>query len=116
MFRLARDLGKAAARLRRPNGAPLKFALNDPKTNRQKWHHPGQSLTNTLILSTPAPAPFFIVGSGRSASTLLRMMLASHSRIRRIPPETWYLIPLLEELPVDCLLDAAQVEERAATS
>jgi hypothetical protein len=33
-------------------------------------------------------APFFIVGSGRSGSTLLRMMLASHSRIT-IPPETW---------------------------
>jgi len=32
-------------------------------------------------------APFFIVGSGRSRSTLLRLMLCAHSRLA-IPPET----------------------------
>ncbi|HEX3754219.1 MAG TPA: sulfotransferase [Rhizomicrobium sp.] len=44
-------------------------------------------------------APFFIVGSGRSGSTWLRMMLASHSRLA-IPPETWFLnrMPDLLEL------------------
>ena len=41
-------------------------------------------------------APFFIVGSGRSGSTLLRLILASHSRIC-IPPETWFLVPLLDK-------------------
>lgn len=45
-------------------------------------------------------APFFIIGSSRSGSTLLRLMLASHSRIA-IPSETWYLIALLEEFPGD---------------
>jgi hypothetical protein len=45
-------------------------------------------------------APFFIVGSSRSGSTLLRLMLASHSRIA-IPSETWYLTALLEEFPFD---------------
>lgn len=44
--------------------------------------------------------PFFIVGSSRSGSTLLRLMLASHSRIA-IPSETWYLIALLETFPFD---------------
>ena len=56
-----------------------------------------------------APAPFFIVGSGRSGSTLLRVMLASHSRLA-IPPETWYLIPLLERFGVDQRLNADEVE------
>lgn len=55
-------------------------------------------------------APFFIVGSGRSGSTLLRLMLASHSRIA-IPSETWYLIALLEEFPFDRVL---QENETAA--
>lgn len=45
-------------------------------------------------------APFFIVGSSRSGSTLLRLMLASHSRIA-IPSETRYLIPLLEAFPCE---------------
>jgi Sulfotransferase family len=44
-------------------------------------------------------APFFIVGSGRSGSTLLRMILASHSRLA-IPPETRFLEPLVNQLPV----------------
>lgn len=44
-----------------------------------------------------AEAPFFIVGSGRSGSTLLRAILASHSRLM-IPPETWYLLPLIDQL------------------
>ena len=52
-------------------------------------------------------APFFIVGSGRSGSTLLRLMLASHSRIA-IPPETWYLTALLAEFPLDRLLQEAE--------
>jgi hypothetical protein len=54
-------------------------------------------------------APFFIVGSGRSGSTLLRMMLASHSRLT-IPPETWYLIPLLQPISVDRPVTADEVE------
>jgi hypothetical protein len=56
-----------------------------------------------------ATAPFFIVGSGRSGSTLLRMMLASHSRLT-IPPETWYLIPLLRRFSIDRPLNADEVE------
>lgn len=54
-------------------------------------------------------APFFIVGSGRSGSTLLRMMLASHSRLT-IPPETWYLIPLLQQFRIDRELNASEIE------
>jgi hypothetical protein len=54
-------------------------------------------------------ASFFIVGSGRSGTTLLRMILASHSRIT-IPPETWFLLPLLRRLEPGEPLSAAQVE------
>jgi hypothetical protein len=39
-------------------------------------------------------------------------MLASHSRIS-IPPETWYLIPLLEQLPSDRPLTPAETERAA---
>ena len=58
-----------------------------------------------------APTPFFVIGAGRSGSTLLRLMLASHSHIC-IPPETWYLIPLLkrfttEEVLTPTALDSA---------
>jgi hypothetical protein len=45
-------------------------------------------------------APFFIVGSGRSGSTLLRVIMASHSRLS-IPPETWYLLRLPDTLSFD---------------
>lgn len=54
-------------------------------------------------------APFFIVGSGRSGTTLLRMILSSHSRLS-IPPETYYLAPLLAQFPVDRALSTAEVE------
>lgn len=58
-------------------------------------------------------APFFIVGSSRSGSTLLRLMLASHSRIA-IPAETWYLIPLLEEFPFDRVLREKEIAAAVA--
>lgn len=54
--------------------------------------------------------PFFIVGSGRSGTTLLRMILSSHSSIS-IPPETWYIIPLVEKFPLNAELSAAQVKD-----
>lgn len=53
---------------------------------------------------------FFIVGSGRSGSTLLRLLLSSHPRIH-IPPETWFIIPLTEQLPSDKPLSVAQVRK-----
>jgi len=62
----------------------------------------------------PTNAAFFIVGSGRSGSTLLRMMLCSHSRLA-IPPETWYLLTLLQRLDIDRPLSAAELEVAVAT-
>ena len=53
--------------------------------------------------------PFFIIGAGRSGTTLLRLILAGHSRLH-IPPETWFILPLIEALPLSGPLDAAQVE------
>jgi hypothetical protein len=57
--------------------------------------------------------PFFIVGSGRSGTTLLRMILASHSRLA-IPPETYFLDPLLKRLPTARALTRDEVERAVA--
>lgn len=35
-------------------------------------------------------APFFIIGASRSGTTMLRVMLASHSELE-VPPEAWFL-------------------------
>jgi Sulfotransferase family len=58
-------------------------------------------------------APFFIVGSGRCGSTLLRLMLASHSRLT-IPPETDYLVPLVKRFSIDRPLTADEAEHAVA--
>lgn len=55
-------------------------------------------------------APFFIIGSSRSGSTLLRLMLASHSNIA-IPSETWYLTALIEQFPFDRPLQEIEIAE-----
>ncbi|HEY1933577.1 MAG TPA: sulfotransferase [Acetobacteraceae bacterium] len=52
-------------------------------------------------------APFFIIGAGRSGTTLLRLILTGHSRLH-IPPETWFLQPLVRELPLRGVLTLAQ--------
>lgn len=57
----------------------------------------------------PDDTPFFIVGSGRCGSTLLRLILAGHSRIQ-IPPETWFIGDLVRELPLWGPISAAQVD------
>ncbi len=55
-------------------------------------------------------APFFIVGSGRSGSTLLRLILSSHSRIS-IPPETWFILPLIKTIPLTSPLTKTETQE-----
>jgi hypothetical protein len=57
--------------------------------------------------------PFFIVGAGRSGTTLLRLILAGHSRLH-VPPETWFIRPLVEELPLTGPLTRDQVERAAS--
>jgi hypothetical protein len=54
--------------------------------------------------------PFFIVGAGRSGTTLLRLILAGHSRLH-IPPETWFVRSLVEELPLAEVLSKEQVDK-----
>jgi len=74
---------------------------------------------NSLIVTgadsrlSQATGPFFIIGSGRSGSSLLRMMLAAHSRLT-IPPETWYLLSLLKRFSIDRPLSAAEIESAVA--
>jgi hypothetical protein len=61
-----------------------------------------------------AQAPFFIVGAGRSGTTLLRLILAGHSHLH-IPPETWFLHPLVREFPLTAALTQPQVERAIET-
>jgi hypothetical protein len=57
----------------------------------------------------PDNTPFFIIGAGRSGTTLLRLILAGHSRLY-VTPETWFIGPLVHELPLTGELNPAQVE------
>jgi hypothetical protein len=61
-----------------------------------------------------AQAPFFVVGAGRSGTTLLRLVLAGHSRLH-IPPETWFLRPLVRDLPLTGALTQPQLERAIET-
>lgn len=54
-------------------------------------------------------SPFFIVGSGRSGTTLLRLILSSHSEVT-IPPETWFIMPLVKEIPIDTYLTENEID------
>ncbi len=56
--------------------------------------------------------PFFIVGSSRSGTTLLRLILSGHSRLH-VPPETWFIMPLAEQLPLTGTLTPQQVAQAA---
>ncbi|HEY3848104.1 MAG TPA: sulfotransferase [Acetobacteraceae bacterium] len=59
-------------------------------------------------------APFFVVGAGRSGTTLLRLILAGHSRLH-IPPETWFLRPLVRDFPLTGVLTQPQCERAIET-
>jgi len=54
-------------------------------------------------------APFFIVGSDRSGTTLLRLYLAANSRLA-VPSESWFLIELFAAFPPGSVLDAAAID------
>lgn len=54
-------------------------------------------------------APIFIVGVGRSGTTLLRLMINQHPDIV-IPHESWFVAELLDLLPQDRALSPAEVE------
>ena len=59
-------------------------------------------------------APFFVVGSSRSGTTMLRLILAGHSRIT-IPPETWFILPLVNTFPLTEPLSRKQTAEAVQT-
>lgn len=59
-------------------------------------------------------APFFIVGAGRSGTTLLRLILTGHSRLH-IPAETWFLRPLVREFPLTSALTQPQLQRAIET-
>ena len=57
-------------------------------------------------------SPFFIIGAGRSGTTLLRLILMGHSRLH-IPPESWFIEDLVRELPLAGPLSAEQTSRAA---
>lgn len=56
--------------------------------------------------------PFFILGAARSGTTMLRLMLNSHSRLA-IPFESHFLVRIFRELPLDCKLGTEQANQVA---
>jgi hypothetical protein len=58
-------------------------------------------------------APFFVVGSSRSGTTLVRLILCGHSRLH-VPPETWFVADLVARFPLDRVLTAAEAEAAVA--
>ncbi|MBC6479127.1 MAG: sulfotransferase [Hormoscilla sp. GM7CHS1pb] len=48
--------------------------------------------------------PFFIVGADRSGTTLLRLMMNEHPRLR-VPRESWFLSDLMDEPAIKCTPD-----------
>jgi hypothetical protein len=55
------------------------------------------------------PRPFFIVGSDRSGTTMLRLMLNEHPELH-IPPETWFIIDLMNSLLLNKQLSPSQID------
>jgi hypothetical protein len=58
------------------------------------------------------PPPFFIVGAGRSGTTLLRLMLCGHEELF-VPPEAWFFGELVCNLPSVGPLDKEDLDECA---
>lgn len=70
-------------------------------------------LKKNLSVGTSADQePFFVVGAARSGSTMLRLMLNRHPMLA-VPPESHFLIPLLQTLPCKCALNPEQVQQAA---
>ena len=59
----------------------------------------GGGAASPHILPAKGNVPFFLVGAGRSGTTLLRLILDGHSGIE-IPPETWFILPLVQRFPL----------------
>jgi hypothetical protein len=55
-------------------------------------------------------APFFVVGSDRSGTTMLMMMLDAHQNLG-VSRESWFLIDLMNALPLRSPLDQSQVDK-----
>ena len=56
----------------------------------------------------PDRPPFFVVGSDRSGTTMLMMMLDAHPELG-VSRESWFLIDLMDALPLEGPLDDEQV-------
>jgi hypothetical protein len=68
------------------------------------------SSSKTQSIDIDMTSPFFIVGSGRSGSTLLRVLLCAHSKVT-IPPETYFIMPLVNQLPINAGLNRNQTDQ-----
>jgi hypothetical protein len=71
--------------------------------------------SNDMTDRSVRPAPFFIVGSERSGTTMLRLMLNRHSRLC-VPPESHFVTRLYDRFPTPPpparFLDALAADDR----
>ncbi len=67
-------------------------------------------MSNTTDEPEPPRSPVFVVGAGRSGTTLLRLMLNAHPDIA-IPSESHFLGPLLRVGGTEAVLDEAAIEQ-----
>jgi hypothetical protein len=58
--------------------------------------------------STRRLSPFFVVGSGRSGTTMFRLMLNAHGRLH-VPRETWFLTDVMNEFAPEARLEPEDV-------
>ncbi len=88
----------------------MELKLPESRQTSEPVNSASRAVTRPVPPAEELPPPFFIVGSGRTGSTLLRMMLAAHSRIA-IPPETWFMLPLVQRFSVERPLNAQELNQ-----
>jgi hypothetical protein len=55
-------------------------------------------------------SPFFVIGSDRSGTTMLRLMLNEHPELN-VPRETWFIIELMDSVPIESRLEEKEKEK-----
>jgi hypothetical protein len=95
-------------RLHQVLGHPVtQEALSVSSPNTAGWEDHPEASTAQEAGRARSDAPFFIVGCGRSGTTLLRAIMTGHSRLH-IPPETHLIRSLVSEFPLDECLSTSQ--------
>ena len=71
--------------------------------------HPAERMPSKTGVDVATDEPFFVIGTARSGTTMLRLMLNKHSRLC-VPRESWFISDLMNALPLDAPLTPEQCE------